>query len=229
MDMQFFSPIFGLVTSRDKVTENSGTFFMYYLILKQMNGLQITSFDYGIFLQKMQNAKVADGLYLRTAHHTKRTVSHDEVTSFIVTSSILQTSHGPAVAEYLKHSNGNYPATGASKYYNPSNYFAWYKISGVKGHTFFPSLIYVASLIITCNGPKSESSSKLLYLAELYTLRKQYPRLWKYYTGKMEKQYGPFWVKELFDIYFNNPVYGGENADYPLLVLSRQFDLDFNK
>ena len=224
MDMQFFKPTFGLVTSRDVQTENSGTFFMYYLILKQMNNLPITAFDYSIFLEKMQAAKVAHGLYLRTAHHTNREVSHDEITSFIVTSSILQTSHGPAVAEYLKHSNGNYPATGASKYYNPSNYFAWYKISGVKGHTFFPSLIYVASLIITCNGPKTESSSKLLYLAELYTLRKQYPRLWKYYTGKMEEQYGPFWVRELFNIYF-----GAENSEYPLIKLSRQFDLDFNK
>lgn len=224
MDMQFFSPVLGLSTSRDTNTENGGLFFAYYLVLKQMNGLQITSFDYNTFLQKMQNAKVSHGLYLRSANHPTRSVSHDEISSMIVSSSILQTSHGIAIAEYLKHSNGNYPATGASKRYNPSNYFAWYNISGVKGHTFFPSLIYVASLIITCNGPKTETSSKLLYLAELYTLRKQYPRLWKYYTGKMEEQYGPFWVRELFNIYF-----GAENSEYPLIKLSRQFDLDFNK
>ena len=222
MDMQYFKPTFGLVTSRDQFSENSGTFFMYYLILKQMNGLQLTNFDMSIFLQKMQAAKVADGLYLRTVNHPNRTVSHDEITSFIVSSNILQTSHGPAIAEYLKHSNGNYPATGVSKRYNPSNYFAWYNISGVNGHTFFPSLIYVVSLIITCNSAKTETSSKLLYLAELYTLRKQFPRLWKYYTSKMEKQYGPLWVKELFAIYF-----ASENAEYPLIKLSRQFDLDF--
>lgn len=222
MDMQYFSPVLGLVSSHDTTTENGGLFFSYYLILKQMNKLPITSSDYSLFLQKMQNAKVAHGLYLRSAHHTGRTVSHDELSSMIISSSILQTSHGVAIAEYLKHSNGNYPATGVSKHYNPSNYFAWYNISGVDGHTFFPKLIYIASLVITCNSPKSETSSKLIYLAELYTLRKQYPKLWKYYTGKMEDQYGPMWVKELFAIYFHT-----ETPDYPLRELSSKFDLDF--
>ncbi len=224
MDMQYFSPTFGLVTSSDQTTENSGLFFAYYLILKQMNKLPITSSDYSLFLQKMQNAKVSEGLYLRTAHHTERAVSHDEISGMIVSSSILQTSHGVAIAEYLKHSNGNYPATGASKRYSPSNYFAWYKIAGVKGHTFFPSVLYVASLIIACNSAKSETSSKLIYLAELYTLRKQYPKIWKYYTGKMKAQYGEFWVKELFAIYFHT-----ETLDYPLRELSSKFDLDFGE
>lgn len=222
MDMQYFSPSFGLVTSHDKGTENSGTFFMYYLILKQMNKLPLTTFDMDIFLQKMQRSKVAPGLFLRTENHPQKTVSHDEITSMIVTSSILQTNHGVQVAEYLKHSNGNYPATGVSKRYNPSNYFAWYNISGVNGFTTIPGIIYTISLIITCNTPKQETSSKLLYLAELYTLRNKFPRLWKYYTKKMKEQYGEFWVKELFAIYFHT-----ETADYPLIELSRKFDLDF--
>lgn len=221
MDMQYFSPKFGLVTSHDTGTENGGTFFLYYLILKQMNKLEITSFDRQIFQSKMNAAKVADGLYLRSAGHPIKTVSHDEITSMIVTSNILNTSHGVEIAEYLRSHNGNYAATGVSKRYNPSNYFAWYKISGVKGHTLIPKIIYSISLIITCNGPKQDTSSKLLYLAELYTLRHQYPKLWKYYTGKMKAQYGEMWVKELFAIYFHT-----ETLDYPLRLLSSKFDID---
>jgi hypothetical protein len=222
MDMQYFLPTFGLVTSHDKGSENSGTFFMHYLILKQMNNIAITNSDREVFFSKMEASKVAHGLYLRTANHPNRSVSHDELTSIIVSSAILNTSHGADVAQYLQSHNGNYPATGESKRYNPSNYFAWYNISGVNGHTFIPRIIYTISLMISCTTAKENTSSKLLYLAELYTLRHKFPGLWEYYTSKMKAQYGEFWVKELFAIYFHT-----ETADYPLIELSRKFDLDF--
>lgn len=221
MDMQYFSPVYGLVTSLDTGTENGGTFFLYYLVLKQMNNIPLTEYDFNLFHAKMNSAKVADGLYLRSAGHPVKTVSHDEITAMIATSAILNTSHGANIATYLKDNNGNYPATGEPKRYNPSNYFAWYNLANVKGHTFFPAILYFISMVISCNRPKQETSSKLLYLAELYTLRNKFPRVWKYYTNKMKKQYGQFWVKELFAIYFHT-----ETPEYPLLKLSSQIQVD---
>jgi len=100
--MNYFSNIFGLVTKYDPTSENGGSFFGYYLVLKLMLGEPITQQDIDLYIQKMQNAYISKGLYLRSSHHKERTVSHDELTGMIVTSKILKTKHAEEIADRIK-------------------------------------------------------------------------------------------------------------------------------
>jgi ribosomal protein S24E len=216
--VNYFSPILGLVTKHDPHTENSGLFFFHYLVLKSMLGMPITQEDINIYISKMAQAQIRDGLYLRSAEHQERTVSHDEITGMIGASAILNTHHGDGIVNYLTRSIGNYPATGKNKYYNPADYFAWYTLTD-KWYASFFIPFYGINLLITSNKTKQDTSGKLIYLSELFIMKdksvvaKMY---WKYFTWRMEKMYGKQWIMSLYDIYFSS-----EDADHPLIELSR--------
>jgi len=218
--MNYFSNIFGLVTKYDPTSENGGSFFGYYLVLKLMLGEPITQQDIDLYIQKMQNAYISKGLYLRSSHHKERTVSHDELTGMIVTSKILKTKHAEEIADRIISGFGNYPATGELKIYNPADYYAWFTLTK-KPFAFLFAFNYTVNLLISTNIKKQDVDSKLNNMVELYLMKDMswYSNLlWKYFTWKMEKTYGKAWVKELFDIYF-----WSETEDHPILMLSRKF------
>lgn len=214
--MNYFSSTLGLVTKNDPTTENGGSFFAYYLVFKDMLNLGFTELDLELFKSKMYLAYVGKGLYLRSEHHKTRTVSHDEITSFMISSSILQTFHGKEIYSYLKANHGNYPATGIPKHYNPGSFYAWAVLAGEGG--FFKAVWYTLNLLISSNKPKQNTSSKLTYLAELYVMQKTstYSKLLnKYFTWRMEAMYGKKWIQCLYDIYFSM-----EDTAHPLRDLS---------
>lgn len=216
--MNYLNEIYGLITKNDPASENAGLFFAHYLVLKLMLGIPITNDDRYIYLMKMQNAHVEYGLYLRSKNHKDRTVSHDEITGFIVSSHILKTEHRFFIWEYLVKHYGNYPATGDNKYYNPANYYAWAVLTNSRLSFLFAPL-YTINLLISSNKEKGNTSSKLIYLTELYCMKDKsfYSKmLWKYFTLRMELMYGEKWINALYEIYFNT-----ENDDFPLLKLSR--------
>lgn len=217
--MNYFSEIFGLITKADPGTENGGLFFAHYLVLKLMLGMPVTMEDYKLYHSKMANAHVEWGLYRRSKTHTTRTVSQDEQTGFSVASYILKTSHRFQIWDYMVKNFGNYPATGSTKFYNPGSYYSWALLAESK---LSPLLApwYTLNLLISTNKPKQDTSSKLIYLTELYTMKKEskYSEiLWKYYSWRMEKMYGDKWIKALYDIYF-----GREDQDHPLRELSEK-------
>ena len=123
--MNYFSDVYGIVTKHDPVTENGGLFLAHYLVLKKYHEIEIDGRDRLLFMEKMHNAWESRGLFKRSSNHTKRTVSHDEITGFMVSSNILGTWHGKDVLWFLKKHFGNYPATGKNKFYQPSDYYAW--------------------------------------------------------------------------------------------------------
>lgn len=216
--MNYFSEIFGLVTKNDPVTENGGLFFAHYLVLKMMLSMPITSEDYQIYMKKMSNAKVEYGLYLRSKEHKKRTVSQDEQTGFSSASYILELGHHKQIWEYIIEHYGSYPATGENKFYNPGSYYAWAVLADSK-ISFLLAPWYTLNLLISSNKPKENTSSKLIYITELYLMKEEsfYSKiLWKYFVWRMELMYGKKWIKSLYDIYF-----GGEELDHPLRILSR--------
>lgn len=215
--MNYFSNIFGLVTKNDPITENGGLFFAHYLVLKLMLGMPITIDDTKLFHEKMVNSYVSAGLFLRSKHHKERTVSQDEQTGFFVSSYILKTWHRESIKEKLIKGFGNYPATGSSKFYNPASYYAWAVLSDSKFQYIFAPF-YTLNILISSNKQKNNTSSKLLYLTELYCMKNEslYSYfLWKYFTWRMEKMYGEKWIKSLYDIYF-----ASEDIDYPLRELA---------
>lgn len=216
--MNYFSQIFGLITKNDPTTENGGLFFAHYLVLKVMLGMPITPDDRAIYEAKMNNANVSYGLYLRSKEHRERTVSQDEQTGFSVTSYILKTPHRFMIWDYLRKHLGNYPATGVNKFYNPGSYYAWAVLAD---SNLSPLLApwYTINLLISSNKPANNTSSKLIYLTELFVAKEKstYCKLlWIYFSWRMETMYGKNWIKSLYDIYF-----GAEEADHPLIALTR--------
>lgn len=218
--MNYFSEIYGLVTKGDPTTENGGLFFAHYLVLKKILGKEIVVYDHFIFDEKMKGAYVDVGLYKRSSMHNERTVSQDELTGMIVASFILGTKHRIEIVKYLKDHWGNYPATGVNKRYNPASYCPWYILSGEK-----PSIItrswYALNLLISSNKNKDNTSSKLIYLCELFITKDESlfcNILYSYFSWRMKIMYGSKWVYALFYEYFHRT----ELSDFPLLELSKE-------
>lgn len=219
--MEYFSPTLGLITKYDPTTENGGSFFAFYLVLKLMLGQPISQKDVDIYIHKMKWAYVGRGLYLRSMHHTKRTVSHDEITGMIVSSKILKTYHAKAIADRIARGFGNYPASGEFKIYNPADYYAWFTLTN-KWYSFIFAPNYTINLLLSTSIKKGDVDSKLNNMIELYLAKdiSWYSRiLWKFFKWRMVHIYGDYWVKELFSIYF-----WSETEDFPLLQLSRQLN-----
>lgn len=221
--MIYLSEIFGLITKHDSTSENAGLFLAHYFTLKLILGVPILDDEKKIFLQKMENAKVSEGLYRRSKHHTERTVSHDEISGMLISSHVLKTDHGNSILNYLETNFLNYPATGVNKFYQPSNFYAWGLLTGRKWTGIFYPL-YAISFFISIKKDKSQTSSKLIYFNELYHMRKlskPSDLLWKIFKKEMENQYGKDWINGLFEIYFKL-----EENDFPLKALSKGINYD---
>jgi hypothetical protein len=208
--MEYFKPGFGIVTESDQITENSGLFLAFYCAdKKDKKGLNS-------FLQKMQMAELPSGMYLRTFHHTERSVSHDEITGMMATSNIYGTIHGKIIWNQLMKNFGAYPAKVIdwSDYlpFNPANYYAWGSYAGSSwSNIFFP--FYLINMVIAINADKESTSSKSIYNLELETMpaTKLNAFLKNIYTKKMIEQYGKNYKLELRKIYF-----AGEKPEFPL-------------
>ena len=205
IEMNYFNE--GLVTKHDPSTENRNLFYAEYLTLGGVD----QGFNYFMNAKKLPN-----GMYLRSSIHTKRSVSHDEITGWLVSSKILNTNHRFEIWNQLVSNYGAYPAVieNVLDYlpFNPSNYYAWGELSEKKWtKVFYP--IYAVSLIIACAKEKQNTSSKIIYWLELSNI--DAPLLKWFFEKRMEAMYGEKWIKELFDIYFH-----GEDLEHPLKKLS---------
>lgn len=216
--MIYHSKIFGLVTKNDPTTENGGTFLCHEVVLSnELKKDPQPLMD--LFCSKMKNAKLGNGIYMRSAYHITRTVSQDELTSFFVTSYLLNTNHKDEIWKYMLRHFGVYSFNKNRKLpFQPACYYAWSRLAGSKiAIVFLP--FYIAAFLISISKGKQNTSSKLLYWDELYAMNlkgKMIDRLlWKFYTWKMKKMYGQNFVKGLIDIYFHT-----ENEDFPLKMLA---------
>lgn len=227
MDYKYFDSIYGLVTDNDRKTENAGLFLAESIVLHnifielynkgidKLAGIQLSTFE-----SKMLESFVEQGLYKRTKFHNLRAVSQDEITGMIVSSYLLGTSHKQDITHYLATHFGNYPATGTNKFYNPADYYAWFRLSGnwtqILSYLFL--LFYIINLLISSNKEKQNTSSKLMYMVELYCLNKESicgKLMWKYFKWRMKLMYGEKWIKGLIDIYFHM-----EKENHPLRYLA---------
>lgn len=221
--MNYFSPVFGLVTKNDPQTENGGLFLAHYLVLCSMLSLEPDPIARQVYIEKMTKARISSGLYLRSSYHTGRTVSQDEQTGFSVGSYLLNLPHRFDIWDYLVENKGIYPATGVAKFYNPGSYYSWAVLADYKLSALLAPF-YTLNLLITSVKDRLDTSSKLIYLTELYVMKEKssYSNLlWKYFSWKMKRMYGEDWITELYAIYFSM-----EDSDHPLIELSRKLKLD---
>lgn len=216
MNSSFFSPIYGLTTLHDQETENGGLHLAQYLRLKSDLNIEDTVEDLIIFQNKMFDSKVSEGLYRRDKTRNERTVSHDEITGFLVASKLLWTIHHKEIWSYLlKHAfiydpnnNRPYPA------FAPQWICLWGELMGSWLFKWLLPYTLISMLITTKSGSQQDTSGKLLY----FTLLNRDSFLWKIYVSRMEKLYGSKWCQKVFSIYFHT-----EPKDHPLIELSEAY------
>lgn len=232
--MEYYNLI-GLVTKHDPTSENSGTFLCHDVVLSDIirhrklidynKSFLDRKFHEAIFNNKMffaiaDSKPVGYGLYMRSYHHTKRTVSHDELTSFFCTSFLLDTPHRFQIWKYMLKHFGVYSFSGGKRYlpFQPACYYPWARLSRSYLSNFFLPF-YILAMVISLNKSKDKTSSKLLYLDELYCMKKKGKwvdkLLWKYFDYKMKNMYGEKYIKELVNIYFWH-----EDDSFPLKAKS---------
>ena len=208
----YFPDGYGLVTQHDPITENCNLFYAEYLELRKRNEyfdsafkvIELSRFHYNMYLKHNQKF----GVFNRRGKEDKRSVSHDEITGWLVASKILGTGHGRDIWKHLIKHGGSYNNTGRLLDYlpfNPSNYYAWGQLVDSKLSYFFLPF-YMVNLAIASSKPKENTSSKIIYWLELQNLPDTFinRKLKEYYQEKMNNQYGRDWLKSLFGIYFNS-------------------------
>jgi hypothetical protein len=136
-----------------------------------------------------------------------RSVSHDEITGFLVASKILNTEHGKVIWKHLMTHLGAYNNTGRIEDnlpFNPGNFYAWGQlVDSIISYIFLP--LYIINMVIACNKEPQNTSSKIIYWLELKNMPASFinKQLFKYYERKMKAQYGENYLEGLFNIYFN--------------------------
>lgn len=214
--MNYFSQTYGLTISTDSTPENGGLYFAEYLRLKSDLNIPITGEDLEIYTTKMFKAKVSEGLYHRDYTRTERTVSHDEITGFLVASKILNTNHRFEIWKYLlrhlfvydPNNNRPYPA------FAPQWICLWAELMDSKLFKWLIPYTFISMLLATKSGSQNDTSGKLLY----FTLLKRDSLMWKIYKHRMIKLYGEHYVKDMFSIYFPK-----ESEEHPIINLTDKY------
>lgn len=201
--MNYFKAGYGLVTKHDPVTENCNLFYAQYLALKNPHERSDFNF-FTINMVTKWNRK--HGVYNRRSGYDTRSVSHDEITGWMVSSYLLQTSHKDSIWHHLKTHFGAYNNTGKPLDYlpfNPANYYAWGELVGAKYHKIFLPF-YLINLLIASSKDKMNTSSKIIYWLELSVLPKTWvnQQMKAIFERKMKAQYGEHWLRGLYEIYF---------------------------
>ena len=208
MSFTYFRMGFGLVTENDASTENANLFLAQYHILKN-NRVGLTNADRDWFTQNMKLKINSDGLYNRRSVESEpvRSVSHDEILGWMISSHLLGTTHGEDILSHLKWHLGSYNNTGRLFDYlpfNPGNFYSWGQICGSwLSYLFLP--LFLINLLIAISKAPSDSGGKIMYWMTFSAMPKTWINdiMFSIYENKMIKQYGVEYVSVLLHIYHN--------------------------
>lgn len=198
--MDYFKKGYGLVTERDQTTENCNLFYAQYILLKGKWDAK----DYLFFMDNMARKYIKKGLYNRREGNDTRSVSHDEITGWMVASHLLGTNHKQHIWDYLIKHLGVYDNNGSVYLpFNPANFYNWGAYVESPLHWLFLPLYFI-NLQIAIHRPKQETSSKIIYWLELFSMPDNWVnrQMKKIFVKKMTDQYGEQWLSGLYEIYF---------------------------
>lgn len=202
----YFKAGYGLVTEADPTTENCNLFYAQYLALANDSMTQVERTQELSFFQiNMLLKRIKPGLFNRRKQPDTRSTSHDEITGFMVASHLLKTTHKHEIWKYLVMHLGVYNNNGKVWMpFNPGNFYAWGAYAESSLRWLFAPL-YAINLAISVAKDKGETSGKIIYWLELYTMPEDWfnKTLKSYYTKKMLAMYGKDWLASLYDIYFS--------------------------
>lgn len=207
----------GLVTENDPNTENCNLFLAQYHLLKNVKEGLVQE-DRTFFLQNMLLKNNKLGLYNRRSVETTppRSVSHDEILGWMVSSSLFDTNHKNEIWDHLVWHLGSYNNTGNLMDYlpfNPGNFYVWGQLCGSwLSYLFLP--IFVVNMLIAINKAPNDTSGKIMYWMSFDAMKKTWINgiLQSIFENKMIKQYGSEYVSALLHAYHN-----AENKqDFPI-------------
>lgn len=221
INMNYFNE-YGLTGPVDPTSENGELFLVQYLFLLDMHRMSPDNEAITCMLKLLDATEVEPGLFHRNPYLTTRTTSNDNLTAIMAFSKHYNTEHKYRVATYLIKHFGTYDNTrGSSKQlsrllpFNPGNFFIWLTSAGYTKSALIFLPFYFTNLIIACNKPYEDTSTKLLHWVGLYPLKTSQNWLMKhinkYYEAKMTKMYGSGYISNLMDIY-----HGGQDGDFPI-------------
>lgn len=210
--MEYFKAGYGLVTESDPWTENCNLFYAEYLLLK--GSVDIADFDF-FTINMLAKWNPDRKLWNRRSGNDTRSMSHDEITGFMVASHLLKTSHKTFIWNHFLKSFGSWNNTGRVIDYlpfNPGNYYAWGAYVESKLRWLFLPLYFINMILAISKSP-NETSSKIIYWLELFTMPENKINNWmkRIFVNEMTKQYGKNWLRKMYLIYF-----GKESLNFPL-------------
>lgn len=216
MGFEYFRLGFGLVTEHDSSTENCNLFLAQHHLLKDANG-NLSNEDVKWFEENMKLKINEKGLYNRRSEETTpvRSVSHDEILGWMISSLLLGTNHKDVIWKHLIRHFGAYNNTGRfsdSLPFNPGNFYTWGQICGSWFSLLFLP-IFAVNLLLAINKEPKNTSSKIMYWMSFDAMPKTIINmmLFNIYDDKMKKQYGNEYVSYLLHFYHN-----AEKPEFPI-------------
>ena len=138
---------------------------------------------------------------------SRRTISQDNITA-IACGTYLLGNKNEAI-QIAKHGIANFFVYNNIKPLrrfplNPGNISTWLALGGFEKSALVFLPFYIINFIITMCKPANNTSSKKLYMLELYTLRNVFgfKTLGKILDWRLRKQYGENYVNSIYSIYY---------------------------
>lgn len=207
-------------------TENGILYYAEFLMLLHMRG-EMDGLDKARFYKLVKDLQVESGLYDRGAGETptipyteRRSISHDNIDAICAGSTLCDFTFQNDVTYYgLRHFGiFNNVKPRFVPPINPGNYSSWFCMANRPLYMlmFLPFLLI--NLLIARYKDKQNTSSRKLYLLELYSItQKRNSKIFnviaKVFFAGLVKIYGDNFVHRLYSIYYP--------AEHPLVFFSR--------
>lgn len=207
-------------------TENGILYFTEFLMLLDIRE-DLQTLDRARFYNLCRALQVTPGLYDRGAgesnfipYDQRRSISQDNIVAVASGSVICDYDFQNEIAYYgLEHGfMFNNIAPRLVLPMNPGNYSPWLAMAGKKFLPVVFFIFYLINILITSFKNKQNTSSKKLYIIELYALViKQNNRLFKFvsklFFSRLVSQYGEDFIHQIYKIYYPE--------DHPLVFFSK--------
>lgn len=230
---QYYSTYHGLELQPDvnlpymrTTTENGILYYAEFLMLLHIRN-DLDALDRARFYKLVKDLQVTPGLYDRGAgesinvpYSERRTISHDNIDAVCAGSVICDYTFQDDVIQYgtknLFMFNNVKPRLVPPV--NPGNYSPWFCMANKNFLAFIFLPFMIINLIITRFRNKQSTSSRKLYLLELYAITQKkkntfFSLIAKVYFAGLVKIYGEDFIYQLYSIYYP--------AAHPLVAFSK--------
>jgi hypothetical protein len=207
-------------------TENGILYYAEFLMLLHIRG-ELDGLDRARFYKLVRDLQVCPGLYDRGAKEStnvpydiRRSISHDNIDAICAGSVICDYTFQDDVVSYGASNLGIFNNVKPRRVMpiNPGNYSPWLAMAGKKIWALHWLPCMLINMFIGSFKPKQDTSSRKLYLLELYAISSKrqnfvFNFIAKRYFNSLKKKYGEYFINQIYSIYYP--------ASHPLVEFSR--------